>query len=1127
MNRFKLLKHNLGYFWKTNLALLLGLIAGTAVITGALVVGDSVRQSLIETSLSRLGKVDLSLNSPRFFRQDLASELTAQTTDSEKPFKFAPAISLNTSLVYEHDGNIYRANNTNLFGITSESWEMLKRGDIPAPDSNEILLNSRLAHELQVKVGDELSAWVELPTTIPRDSLLGEREETSIEVRYVVKAILPESLGAGRFAFTPNQQLPRTCFVPLETLQNSLDLSAIEGTRRNPESRPARINSLLIDGVYDDDQETKLNEITTHNGLSRAQSLLREEIKLSDFYLKLRENKERNYITLESEQMFLEQPVIDAMKAATQNLKLEDSPVLVYLANEITSQADAEKFSMYSIVAGIDLTSTAPFGPFEFSSAEKPTELKADEIILNDWLAADLQVAVGDEIKLSYHTVGSHGELPEEVRTFKVAGISKLESGAANDRGFTPDLKGITDADRFSDWDQPFPMKMDRITDRDDEYWEKYRATPKAFVSLETAQSLWKSRYGDLTSYRVASTENESDLNDLESSLTPAFLKELNPAQLGLQFQPIRATGLAAAQGTNDFSQLFLAFSFFIILAALVLVSLLFKLSLERRATEIGLLQAIGFQDYHIRRQFLLEGCLLILVGSVAGAIMAVGYAGLMMYGLKTWWNQAVGTQSLNLHVNPISLISGMIVTASLAIVVIWRSLKLLNRMTPHALLTGRSSSSGVTLQKSPRIARLVCYIFGGIGVILLLAGISGLLPQQEAFSGFSWRVVSFFMVGFCLLVAFIAAFQIWLKKPDSTELKGAGYLGLARLALKNAMRHPQRSLLTVLLMSLATFTIVAVAAGRRNPTTEKPELNSGNGGFTLLAESSLPLLYNLNEQAGRDNLFLDPAESGKLNEVQSFSFRVQPGEEASCLNLYQTRLPTILGVPDSFIERGGFKFADTPGDNPWKLLQEKQEGAIPVIGDMNTLQYSLHVGLGSQLPVTDLRGIDHQLKIAGMLDGSVFQGVLLMSETHFRELFPERSGYQYFLFEAPLDKTESLTKVLETQLTEFGFDVEPVSERIAQFLAVQNTYLSTFQTLGGLGLLLGSFGLGTVMLRNVLERNSELALLRRGVLLQAWEALSWRKMVFCSHAVSFRESVLPYWLWLPNYSVPVPIFPG
>ncbi|QDU81038.1 FtsX-like permease family protein [Polystyrenella longa] len=1084
MNRLKLVRHNLRYFWKTNAALFLGLMAGTAVITGALIVGDSVRQSLVQTSLARLGEVDLTLHTPRFFRQDLAQQLSGPSEENDAPIQTAPLISLNSSLVYEEENdaqgtnNIHRANNTNLFGIGAEGWSMLENSDVTPPNANEILINARLAGELNVKVGDELSAWIELPSTIPRDSLLGERDETSIELRYVIREIIPEQVGAGRFAFTPNQQLPRTCFVNLSTLQDSLDLSAIKPTRRNPEERFARVNSLLTTGFYGDEEPSGIKDVQVQNSLLQMQNQLDKQVNLSDLYLKFRQNEEQGYLTLESEQMILEEPVATAIQTVAKELDLPTSPILVYLANEISSGSNPDNFSMYSIVAGIDLSENAPFGPFEFASEKAPTELGENEIILNEWLATDLAVTVGDLINLSYHTVGSHGELPEESRTFTVTGICKM-TGPAADRGLTPDLKGITDAERFSDWDQPFPMEMDRITDRDDEYWEQYRATPKAFVSLETAQALWKSRYGQLTSYRIAPTSSETNIANLEKSVSSKFLTQMKPAQLGLQFQPTRATGLAAAQGTNDFSQLFLAFSFFIILAALVLVSLLFKLSLERRASEVGLLMAVGYQDYHVRRQFLLEGFLLTLVGTIGGAILAVAYAALMMYGLKTWWNQAVGTADLNLYVNPFSLVSGMIVTASLALVVIWRSLAILNRRSPNALLSGRLETESNQVKRAPKVARWVCIFLGGLGGVLLLAGLLGLLPQQEAFSGFSWRVVSFFLVGFSLLIAFIAAFQVWLKKPDLAELKGAGTNGLARLSIKNVMRHPQRSLLTVLLMSLATFIIVAVAAGRRNPTSEQPELHSGNGGFTLLAESSLPLVYNLNNPEGQAKLFLDSTQTEQLQGIKTYSFRVQPGEEASCLNLYQTRLPTILGVPDEFIQRGGFKFADTPGENPWQTLTKKQGEAIPVIGDMNTLQYSLHVALGDEIDMTDQRGINHPLKIAGMLDGSVFQGVLLMSEKHFRELFPERAGYQYFLFEAPLDNMPELTKVLETQLTEYGFDAEPVSERIAQFLAVQNTYLSTFQTLGGLGLLLGSFGLGTVMLRNVLERNSELALLR------------------------------------------------
>ena len=145
----------------------------------------------------------------------------------------------------------------------------------------------------------------------------------------------------------------------------------------------------------------------------------------------------------------------------------------------------------------------------------------------------------------------------------------------------------------------------------------------------------------------------------------------------------------------------------------------------------------------------------------------------------------------------------------------------------------------------------------------------------------------------------------------------------------------------------------------------------------------------------------------------------------------------------------------------------------------MNTLMYSLHKQVGQTVAIPNDQSPEHELMIRGMLQDSVFQGVLVMSEENFLKLFPEQKGFRYFLIEAPLDEIKAAESFLETELAEYGFDAEPVGDRLARFLSVQNTYLSTFQTLGGLGLLLGTFGLATVMLRNILERQSELALLR------------------------------------------------
>jgi len=167
-------------------------------------------------------------------------------------------------------------------------------------------------------------------------------------------------------------------------------------------------------------------------------------------------------------------------------------------------------------------------------------------------------------------------------------------------------------------------------------------------------------------------------------------------------------------------------------------------------------------------------------------------------------------------------------------------------------------------------------------------------------------------------------------------------------------------------------------------------------------------------------------------------------------------------------------------GRDPWQTLHDQlPDGAVPVLGDMNTLQFSLKKGIGSLIPVPNAEQPEHQLQVAGIFNGAVFQGVLMMSDAHFQRLYPARQGFQYFLIEAPEDRAAQVIELLESRLSPYGLDAEPVVERLARFLSVQNTYLSTFQTLGGLGLLLGTLGLATVMLRNVWERQAEIALLR------------------------------------------------
>jgi ABC-type antimicrobial peptide transport system permease subunit len=160
---------------------------------------------------------------------------------------------------------------------------------------------------------------------------------------------------------------------------------------------------------------------------------------------------------------------------------------------------------------------------------------------------------------------------------------------------------------------------------------------------------------------------------------------------------------------------------------------------------------------------------------------------------------------------------------------------------------------------------------------------------------------------------------------------------------------------------------------------------------------------------------------------------------------------------------------------NPWLLLEsEAADGVIPAIADANSLTYSLHLKLGEELVADQTR-----FRIVAALEDSLFQGELLISEKNFVRLFPDVEGYRFFLLSVAPARVQEVTGVLEDALADYGFDIQPAEARLAGFHKVENTYLSTFRSLGALGLVLGTVGLGAVLLRNVLERRRELALLR------------------------------------------------
>ena len=191
-----------------------------------------------------------------------------------------------------------------------------------------------------------------------------------------------------------------------------------------------------------------------------------------------------------------------------------------------------------------------PLGPF---LPKGVTELRDDEIVLADWKNSPLPANVGDDIFLTYFEPEHHGEPRQTMARFHLAGFVPLE-GVSADPDLTPAFPGITDQLSMTSWKPPFPYDNRRIRsgDANEKYWEDYRTTPKAYLSLAAGQRLWGSRFGKLTSIRLAPSKGGDAAGSSEAFRT-ALLSKLRPEDGGFVFQKVKENALKAEQGRHRF----------------------------------------------------------------------------------------------------------------------------------------------------------------------------------------------------------------------------------------------------------------------------------------------------------------------------------------------------------------------------------------------------------------------------------------------------------------------------------------------------------------------------------------------------------------------------------------------
>lgn len=995
MTRFKLVFNSFIHYFKANLLVAGGVVISTAVLTGALIIGDSVTFSLEQSAFYRLGSTTHLISTvDRYFRSELAGDLA-----TKGGFDVAPLLILDGMAVA--DGGENRINKVQITGI-DDRFEKISGSPVYRKLSgNEVIISTNLAQKLKLKIGDTFLARIKKASLIPLNAPFVTDAETSVSLRAVVKEIADQHM-LGLFNLKNAQTAPYNLFLSLSTLN---DLMKFNG----------KANQLLI-------------STTTYNNL-QISGLLEQCFTTEDAGLIVKKIPATNEIEISSERVFIDDQIVKAFEPFK-----DLHPVLTYFANGLESNG---KTTPYSFVSTID-----------------DNNLKDNDIIINNWVASDLNVKPGDSLKVKYYEIGPLRQLIEKTTPFIIKEIVPIE-GKYADRDLMPLLPGMSDAGHCRDWEAGVPIKLESIRDKDEAYWNKYKGTPKAFISLKKAHEIWSNRFGNNTAIRV------SDKTFSDKAYRAMFSASVKPQNLGVMVTAVRDNGLKAARNGVDFSQLFLGLSFFLLVAALILTALLFLLNLESRQSELGTLLMLGFTRNQIRKLLLSEGVIVAFVGGIIGLAIAVIYTKLIFIALNTLWWEVVRTSVLEIKIMTSTLITGLTISVLISILTIIYSVNRSFKRQAVELQRQQDQPQKplvATIKKWLMLLTLVVAV--GLVVFQLL------LSQQQGAS-------LFFLSGGFLLIGLLLLADHSFRRDRNRVVED---FSVSELNKRNRSQNMGRSLTVVILFALGTFLVVSTGANRQDLLSNAAEKTSGTGGFHFFAETSVPVLYSLNDKDRRLN-------EGITSGFSAAQFSKMDGDDASCLNLNRVSNPAILGADPEML-KGRFSFAtnsmDSNLDNVWESLSEPLgKGIIPAIADQTVIQWGLGLNIGDTLKYRNEVGDTLRLKLIAGLSPSVFQGYVLISEANFLKNFPTSSGSNVFLIDVPKGNEEKTGEELDNVFRDYGWEMTAASQRLMEFNSVTNTYLSIFLALGALGLILGTVGLAVVLARTILERQKEIAMMQ------------------------------------------------
>jgi len=782
-----------------------------SVITGSLLTGYSVRASLKQKAAEKLGKTGIFISSGlRFFDASLAGRIGGRINEK--------AIS-----VYESDGYIQNfstgvtALNAKIYGIGDDFFQFMEVDSISV-DPGTAAINDRLAKHLGISEGEEIIIRFRELDPLPSNAPFAPSKEDKGQIVLKVAKILTDGQ-SGNFSLGISQVVPMNVFI------NLIDLD--KGGSKS------KANRLLIENAMEYPVDT-------------IAAVISELLTIDDIGLSIRRSERSGEPELISDRIFIDSAIVSMV---LQKIP-EARPLITYLANSMEVEGS---LTPYSFVTAIP--------------SQGARQVPENEIMISSWVAEDTGAGVGDTLKMTWFDPGTGPLLKERSRDFIICAVLDQGSDLA-DPSLMPDFPGIAGSTTCSGWDAGVPILLDNIREKDEEYWNKYRGTPKAFISYTSGREIWGNNFGPATAIRFPRSMNPEQINVKLKGF-------LDPGITGFKITDISAGSMDAASSGVDFSSLFLSLSMFILTSCIILLSLAVSMYFDSRKEQVRTYYALGFKNSFIRNQLFLESLLQTVAGAVPGIFLGYMINTLIINALNSVWIGAVQTDTLTPYFGAFPLISGFVTTILISgLLLLIKSSRFLKELKDPG-------TKGLNIRRSGRNLTFILLSFPAAVITLVLS----LILQN-------YSIVLSFVAGalfFAVLIMSLRQYYLRIIRPADYQKHAEN-----QYSRKYYSFNPAQAVTPAFFIAAGIFAVMVTGSNRQGLNGSMLLPPGGTGGYQLWMESAIPVKEDLNLEAGRLEFGLDEPELEDLRFVQAGKLA---GDDASCLNLNHVTSPPLLGL--------------------------------------------------------------------------------------------------------------------------------------------------------------------------------------------------------------------------------------